>query len=122
MTWKTKLGWIGIFLVVLIVVLGIAGYFTFRSQAFHKYVLAKIQQRSGDIAYIMETGYRERQGISPVRNRIMRFEPRPGWPRASPCTRPQVLVKGQPGVQLDMTVEFSGRRRHLPRVTITRAA
>src|SRR6058998_2224518 len=46
MTWKRKLGWIGIFLVVLIVVLGIAGYFTFRSQAFHKYVLEKIQQQA----------------------------------------------------------------------------
>ncbi|PYV79254.1 MAG: hypothetical protein DMG96_04810, partial [Acidobacteria bacterium] len=48
MTWKRKLGWIGIFLVVLIVVLGIAGYFTFRSQAFHKYVLAKIQQQASE--------------------------------------------------------------------------
>src|SRR5439155_26341097 len=28
--------------------LGIAGYFTFRSQAFHKYVLAKIQQRASE--------------------------------------------------------------------------
>ncbi len=33
---------------VLIVVLGIAGYFTFRSQAFHKYVLAKIQQQASE--------------------------------------------------------------------------
>src|SRR5438552_503265 len=48
MTWKTKLGWIGIFLVVLIVVLGIAGDFTFRSQAFHKYVLAKIEQQASE--------------------------------------------------------------------------
>ena len=48
MTWKRKLGWIGIFLVVLIVVLGIAGYFTFRSQAFHKYVLVKIQQQASE--------------------------------------------------------------------------
>src|SRR6266496_6399977 len=27
-----------------------------------------------------------------------RFEPRPGWPRASPCAAPRTLVKGQPGV------------------------
>jgi hypothetical protein len=43
------------------------------------FVLAKIQQRSGVEAYIMETGFRERQGISPYFNRIMRFEPRPGY-------------------------------------------
>ena len=43
------------------------------------FVLAKITQRSGVEAYIMETGFRERQGISPYFNRIMRFEPRPGY-------------------------------------------
>jgi translocation and assembly module TamB len=48
MTWKRKLGWIGLFLVVLIVVLGIAGYITFRSQAFHKYVLGKIEQQASE--------------------------------------------------------------------------
>jgi putative transposase len=54
--------------------------------------------------------------------RLPRFEPRPGWPRASPCALPQVLVKGQPGVCLHLTVEFVGGHRHLPRVMITRAA
>jgi hypothetical protein len=43
------------------------------------FVLAKIRQRSGIEAYIMETGYRERQGSSPQYNRDMRFEPRPGY-------------------------------------------
>jgi len=44
------------------------------------FVLAKVRQADagGSDAYIMETGYRERQGISPYKNRIMRFEPRPG--------------------------------------------
>jgi transposase InsO family protein len=51
-----------------------------------------------------------------------RFEPRPSLPRASPCARPQTLVKGQPGVRLDLTVEFVGNRRYLPRVKLTRAA
>ncbi len=48
------------------------------------FVLAKIKQANGDDAYIMETGYRERQGISPVSNLTMRFEPRPGWFQADP--------------------------------------
>jgi hypothetical protein len=54
--------------------------------------------------------------------RAPRFEPRTGWPRASPCAQPQTLVKGQPGIQLCLTVEFVGHRRHLPRVKLTRAA
>ena len=43
------------------------------------FVLAKITQRNGSEAYIMETGFRERQGNSPYFNRQMRFEPRPGY-------------------------------------------
>ena len=43
------------------------------------FVLAKITQTNGVDAYIMETGFRERQGTSPFYNRVMRFEPRPGY-------------------------------------------
>ena len=48
MSWKRKLGWIGIVLGSFIVVLGIAGYLLLRSQTFHGYVLAKIQQQASD--------------------------------------------------------------------------
>ena len=48
------------------------------------FVLAKIKQKSGVDAYIMETGFRERQGLSPYFNRVMRFEPRPGYFQADP--------------------------------------
>ncbi len=48
------------------------------------FVLAKVRQNSGLDAYIMETGFRERQGISPYFNRVMRFEPRPGFSQADP--------------------------------------
>lgn len=48
------------------------------------FVLAHIVQRSGIDAYIMETGYRERQEQSPYTGRIMRFEPRPGFFQADP--------------------------------------
>lgn len=40
------------------------------------FVLAKVKQRNGQDAHIMETRFRERQGISPVTQRLMRFEPR----------------------------------------------
>ncbi|MBC7188189.1 MAG: hypothetical protein H5U38_14290, partial [Calditrichaeota bacterium] len=48
------------------------------------FVLAKVRDRKGRDVYIMETGYRERQGTSPLRNRVMRFEPRPGYFQADP--------------------------------------
>ncbi|MBN2172114.1 MAG: hypothetical protein JW819_12415 [Candidatus Krumholzibacteriota bacterium] len=43
------------------------------------FVLARITTVGGNDAYIMETGFRERQGTSPYYNRVMRFEPRPGY-------------------------------------------
>ena len=48
------------------------------------FVLAKVTQNNGTPAYIMETGFRERQGISPYHNRIMRLEPRPGYFQEDP--------------------------------------
>ena len=48
MVWKRKLGWIGIGLLAVITVLGIAGYIVVRSQKFHDYVLAKIQQEASE--------------------------------------------------------------------------
>ena len=48
------------------------------------FVLAKIKLRDGSDSYIMETGFRERQAISPYHNRVMRFEPRPGFFQADP--------------------------------------
>jgi transposase InsO family protein len=51
-----------------------------------------------------------------------RFEPRPDWPRAAPCARPRVLVKGHPGALLQLSVDFLAHRRQLPLLTLTRAA
>lgn len=48
------------------------------------FVLAKVTQEGGLPAYIMETGFRERQGRSPHTDRIMRFEPRPGYVEEDP--------------------------------------
>ncbi len=55
-------------------------------------------------------------------NRQPRFEPRANWPHSSPCAKPVTLVKGQPGTKLEMDVQFSGGRRHLPVVSLRRAA
>jgi putative transposase len=55
-------------------------------------------------------------------NRLPRFEPRARWPRPSPCAAPRTLVKGQPGVQLALKVRYHAGRKHLPIVTLRRAA
>jgi transposase InsO family protein len=54
--------------------------------------------------------------------RAPRFEPRLRWPRRSPCASPHALIRGQPGVRLDLAVRFLGDRRHLPVVSLKRAA
>ncbi len=55
-------------------------------------------------------------------NRKPRIEPRPRWPRGSRCAKPQTLVAGKPGQRFEMNVAFHGNRRHLPIVTLQRAA
>jgi putative transposase len=51
-----------------------------------------------------------------------RFEPRPRWPRGSPCARPHALVRGRPGAVLELSVERIGGRMHLPVVKLSRIA
>jgi len=48
------------------------------------FVLANVTMINGNPAYIMETGYRERQGTSPITNKTMRFEPRFGYFQIDP--------------------------------------
>jgi len=46
------------------------------------------------------------------------FELRPRWPRGSSCAKPQTLVKGKPGVRLELVVAFEGGHKNLPVVTL----
>ncbi len=55
-------------------------------------------------------------------NRTPRWEPREKWPRGSPCAKPQTLIKGTPGVRLELAVTFKDDRRHLPIVRLRRVA
>ena len=55
-------------------------------------------------------------------NQSPRFEPRALWPRPAPCALPQVLVKGQRGVRIELEVSYQHSRKHLPVATIRRAA
>jgi putative transposase len=54
--------------------------------------------------------------------RAPRFEPRARWPRRSPCAGPNTLIRGRPGVQLELDVRFQRGRKHLPVVEVRRAA
>ncbi len=54
--------------------------------------------------------------------RAPRFEPRPRWPRCSPCAGPNTLTRGRPGVTIDLNVSYRAGRKHLPFVTLKRAA
>ena len=60
-------------------------------------------------------------GLFPA-NRKPRFETRSRWPRGSPCAQPWALVRGSPGTRLTVEVSFHKGKRHLPIVTIERAA
>jgi putative transposase len=55
-------------------------------------------------------------------NRSPRLEPRERWPRGSPCARPQTLIRGKPGVRLELAVTFEGGQKHLPIITLRRVA
>jgi hypothetical protein len=54
--------------------------------------------------------------------RLPRYEPRPRWPRGSPCAAPHALVRGRPGARLELEVTYYRGRRHLPIITLRRAA
>ena len=62
------------------------------------FVLAKIPLTNGETYYLMETGFRERQAESPYTERIMRFEPRPGYFEPDPVKNPgrSVAISSDP--------------------------
>jgi putative transposase len=51
-----------------------------------------------------------------------RFEPRRSWPRGSPCAAPRAPVRGRRGTRLNCHVSYVAGRKHLPIVTLDRAA
>ncbi len=55
-------------------------------------------------------------------NRRPRLEPRQRWPRRAPCAGPRTLIAGQPGDRFTLEVDFHGGARHLPLVSLKRAA
>jgi len=64
----------------------------------------------------------ERYRRIPAACRRPRFEPRPHWPGNSPCASPPAKVRGEPGVNLQLVVDFHQGRKHLPIVTLKRVA
>ncbi|MFC1492286.1 integrase core domain-containing protein [Nitrospinota bacterium] len=60
-------------------------------------------------------------GVEPV-SQFPRFEPRARWPRDAPCAAPQVPVAGNSGAIIQLEVGYQAGRRHLPMVSLKRAA
>jgi transposase InsO family protein len=61
------------------------------------------------------------QGKKPA-NTEPRFEPRPQWPRGSPCAEPQVRGTRRKVTRLTLSVKFVDGRRQLPVVEVKAAA
>lgn len=58
----------------------------------------------------------------PAANEQPRLEPRPRWPRGSPCAKPQVGIDGEPGDPIVLEIDCLDGRRHLPIIRARRAA
>jgi putative transposase len=54
--------------------------------------------------------------------RAPRYEPRARWPRRSRCAGPHALVRGRPGVRVEIDVGYASGRRHLPVISVRKAA
>jgi putative transposase len=54
--------------------------------------------------------------------RYPRLEPRPHWPRGAPCAKPCAPIRGWSGQRLELNVELHTGRKHLPIVSLRRAA
>ena len=62
--------------------------------------------------------YSQRKAV----NQKPRIEPRKHWPRDSTCAKPRTLVAGQPGDKFVLNIDYYQGRKHLPVVTLRRAA
>jgi putative transposase len=58
----------------------------------------------------------------PPANQESRLEPRPNWPRGSPCAKPSVDIDGEPGYPIVLDIDCLEGRPHLPIVRAQRAA
>ena len=58
----------------------------------------------------------------PAANEQPHIEPRPHWPRGSPCAAPHVGVDGKPGDPFVLKIDYLAGRRHLPIIRVRRAA
>ncbi len=58
----------------------------------------------------------------PPENEQPRIEPRRKWPRGSPCAKPMVGIEGDPGAPIIVEIDCREGRRHLPIISVRRAA
>ena len=58
----------------------------------------------------------------PPANERPRLEPRPNWPRGSPCAKPAVDIEGEPGDPFVLRIDHLEGRDHLPIIRADRVA
>ena len=58
----------------------------------------------------------------PPANEQPRIEPRPKWPRGSPCAKLDVAIEGNPGDPIVLEIDRHEGRRHLPIIRVRQAA
>jgi putative transposase len=58
----------------------------------------------------------------PPANQEARIEPRPRWPVHAPCAKPRVPVEGKTGAVFQLELAYHAEQKHLPIVTLRRAA
>jgi transposase InsO family protein len=61
------------------------------------------------------------RGVEPA-SQFPRVETRGRWPRGAPCAAPQVPAAGNSGAMIRLEVGYQAGRRHLPIVSLKRAA
>ena len=83
---------------------------------------AMIEEARENVAAMLKAAPNEVYFRQRPASRSPRIEPRPDWPRSSPCARPQALVAGQPGDRFTFQLDSHRGRTHLPVVTLKRAA
>ncbi|KKL19357.1 hypothetical protein LCGC14_2466280, partial [marine sediment metagenome] len=58
----------------------------------------------------------------PAANEAPRIEPRPHWPRQSPCAAPAAPVAGEVGQKVELVVSYHAGRKYLPVIRLKRVA
>jgi hypothetical protein len=99
-------------------------YVSYRREAFQRQLTATVEWYNESRPHTWLGGKTPNEayyGKFPA-NRRPRFEPRSRWPRGSSCAQPWALMRGSPGANLTLEVDYHQDYKHLPIVKLKRVA